>query len=148
MPALAFYKAPGNLLDRAIRCRTCSPYSHVEYLPFGGELGGEAVAWSSSSRDGGVRCKRIEFRADRWDLVEISVSDEGAVMRRFAGERGKKYDYLGVLVGRSLGLPIHHENRWFCSELIAHALGLSHPSNYTPGSLARELQSGELLRRG
>lgn len=137
-PALAFYKAPGTIIDKAIRLRTGSPYSHVEFLPFGfgGTLNDDAVAWSSSSRDGGVRCKLIRFRRDRWDIVQLQDVPEEA-LHRFAREDGKPYDYLGVLIGRSLGVPVHSQQRWFCSELVAFALGFERPSAYSPGRLAQ-----------
>lgn len=133
-PALAFYKAPGTLIDKAIRLRTGSPYSHVEFLPYGGAPGDEAVAWSSSSRDGGVRCKRIHFRTDRWDIVPVPRAPEEA-LHRFTREDGKKYDYLGVLVGRAFGVPIQNGSRWFCSEICAHALGIGSPHTFSPGRL-------------
>lgn len=123
MPALAFYKAPGTIIDKAIRVRTGSPYSHAEFLPYGLGHQRQAPAWSSSSRDGGVRCKLIRFDEGRWDIVPVPWAPDDA-LHRMAREDGKKYDYLGVLVGRSLGLPIQCPDRWFCFEICAYALGL------------------------
>lgn len=128
--ALAFYKASGTIIDKAIRLRTGSPYSHVEYLPYGGAPDDEAAAWSSSARDGGVRCKLIHFRDDRWDIVRVPWAPKDA-HNRIAREAGKKYDYLGVLIGRAFGVPVHQQSRWFCFEICGYALGLSEPHKMT-----------------
>lgn len=133
-PALAFYKAPGTIIDKAIRIRTGSPYSHVEFLPDWTDRSSRATAWSSSARDGGVRAKVIDFRRDRWDVVPVQWAPSD-ILDRFEGQRGKKYDYVGVLIGRSLGVPLHCENRWFCFEFVGWGLGLPNPQTLTGRSL-------------
>ena len=52
---------------------------------------------------------------------------------------GAGYDY-GALVGSQL-LNLRRENpeRWFCSEICAHALGMTSPHRYAPGDLYRSV---------
>ncbi|MBA4009087.1 MAG: hypothetical protein C0486_09955 [Erythrobacter sp.] len=129
---LAFYKGRrsgfAGLFDTAVRWWTRGPYSHVELVfPDG-------IAASSSNRDGGVRFKRIDFAADRWDFVEIG-GDEAAAEAWFDAHYGAGYDYLG-LFGFVWRPEAGDNRRWFCSEAIAAALGYRDPWRFCPNTLA------------
>jgi hypothetical protein len=57
-------------------------------------------------------------------------------------ELGKPYDYLG---SQLFGLRRHQADRWFCSELCAHALGLGQPHRYAPDDLKQEIEERNAL---
>lgn len=136
---LAFYKGRGQtywhrVQDTAIRVATGGPYSHVELI-MGSALHGDlALCLSSSGRDGGVRAKRIQLRTESWDLVELNVGSsrpDQFVLKRI----GASYDYRGILLSHVLGLGGHSENKWFCSEICAAAIGLPSPHLISPNRL-------------
>ena len=128
---LALYKGRGDWLNGAIRWRTSSPYSHCELVAFGN-------GYSSSGRDRGVRVKRIEFDADRWDIFESEASYDRLV-EVFRATAGMPYDYWGAIVGRGIDAKVEDRQKWFCSEWCAHALGFAEPWRYTPALLASVL---------
>lgn len=136
MITLAFYKGRGKtrwqrLQDAAVRLATRGRYSHVELIA-GSAVHGETVdCLSSSGRDGGVRKKRILLKHESWDLVELRIDPVPPV--RFIQHRlGAAYDYRGILLSQVLALGRHNEARWFCSELVAAALGLPNPQRVSP----------------
>jgi hypothetical protein len=126
MAKLIFFKGEyGTFWDNFICFVTNSKYSHVEYMLDSGKC------WSSSNRDGGVRFTYIDTSSGHWDELKCpSVSD-----CLFLQEKGKKYDYLG-LIGTIIKSPIFSRQRkWFCSEIVAEAMGLQHSWKYTPQML-------------
>ena len=132
MMDIAFYKGPATdfwhqLSHKLICWFTGSEYSHCEIVING-------TAMSSSSRDGGVRFKTIDFTSGKWDVVPLP-GDEQEVWDWFASNAGRKYDYAGVARFIVPLLPQRH-NQWFCSEACAAALGLNCPADWTPGMLA------------
>ena len=136
---LAFYKGRGDWLDRVIRWVTRSPYSHVEIVALtghattAGHMQAEAV--SASYRDGGVGQRRIDLNPDHWDLVTVPWTIPARVWGRALVEAGAGYDYAGLILSQLLHLRRGSGRRWFCSELVAHALDLPRPSSYSPGDL-------------
>ncbi len=148
---LAFYKGHGRLFERVIRWVTRSAFSHCEILrslPERPDAKFEARAWSSSGRDGGVREKVILFKPGNWEFVCVPWSDGGAVDRIIA-EIGDPYDYLGLIASQALNLRRHRRDQWFCSEICAHALGLSAPQEFSPGGLhCRVLEMNSVYRMG
>lgn len=110
---------PGSL---AIRAFTWSAWSHVDLLDDSTgqpELVG-AVAPS------GVVVEPLAYRlqkASRAALVEFRVGSAAAVLAAARSQVGKPYDWSGVagLVTRSRDWQ--GEEDWFCSELVAWALG-------------------------
>ena len=52
--------------------------------------------------------------------------------------QGKKYDFIG-LMSPVLG-NLHDDNKYFCSEWCAEAIGLISPNKYSPCSLYRYLK--------
>lgn len=124
---LAFYRAPGRLMDKVIRWfqrhiqrhdAQASSYSHVEiFLPDG-------RFFSSSPRNpSGARFAYLEVDTGKWDYVRIPipadlVDDLYAACRAIEGD---SYDWLGVL---RFGIPILRQcsYKWFCSEAVLHVL--------------------------
>lgn len=139
MITLAFYKGRAasrwhRLQDAVIRWATRGQYSHVELIAGPAQLGNVAECLSASGRDGGVRAKRIYLRPEAWHLVEMpEVSDELATY--ILARIGARYDYLGILLCQVLALGRHDPGRWFCSEIIAEALGIPQPQRISPQGL-------------
>ena len=136
MLALALYCGEGDWLDRAVRWATGSRFSHVELieardtydLPF------TAPAWSSSWRDNGVRCTPIRFAPGHWEFRHAPAVASAIPFIEY--RIGAPYDLLGAVLTHGLGVPWQAQRAWFCSELVAAALGLPDPPRWTPGSLA------------
>lgn len=140
MVALAFYKGTGKSSDRVIRWVTRSAFSHVEVLSDDAMIKAsrclQAQSWSSSARDGGVRTKPIFFHLNNWSLVHVPWAPPDAI-QRIEVELGKPYDFMGLLGSQFFNLRRHRQDRWFCSEICAHAIGLEVPQAYSPGGLLR-----------
>lgn len=126
---LAFYKAPGTLIDKIIRWGTKTKYSHVEFI------GPDGKGWSVSPRDTTVRKKDIDFDDGHWDLIEVPWASCELMCNRIEAEMGKKYDWKGIIFNHILSLSRSNPDKWFCSELVAYGLGLEQPEIYSPGSL-------------
>ncbi|WP_116743864.1 hypothetical protein [Actinobacillus suis] len=109
---LAMYKADGDWVDKVIRVFTGKPYSHCEIAVANA---GKYLCYSSSPRDGGVRCKAMRLPADKWDLIPIDHLTSGELAQQFyAQTKGKKYDLLGA-IGVVL-FRLQSPKRYFCSE--------------------------------
>ena len=140
MITLAFYRGHGGsyrdrVVDATIRTATGSIYSHVELIPSIATLDASAYCLSSSPRDGGVRGKQIHLRADHWDLQTVRA-DPDEVRRRIGRHAHCPYDLCGaILTPWRLSRPLSGSSRWFCSELVAHGLGIYRPWTYAPGHL-------------
>lgn len=138
---LAFYRGRGSAFahrvqEWAISTLTRSPYTHVEFVPTGQAAvpGREYPCLSASGRDGGVREKAIFLTADRWELIPVPWAPAGAEAAMRA-QLGAGYDYAGIILSHMLGFNRQDSGRWFCSEIVAHALGLGRPYRYSPGDL-------------
>lgn len=118
MNYLACYKGPAKkplakIFHYVVCVWTLSRYSHCELVIDG-------WAYSSSSRDGGVRKKKIDFNSGHWDLVPLPYLDAEYVLNFYEKTRNHKYDYLG-LFGFVLPFIPHSTGRWFCSEWCGKA---------------------------
>lgn len=122
-----------RLSDGLVRLLTRSPYSHCEIAVQWSD--GLFACYSSSLRDGGVRCKVMRLPSDKWDLIEINKAGT-SVSAFFVATQSCGYDWLGV-VGFPWGLNMR--DKWFCSEWCACVLGLPNPHRYTPSGLAVSL---------
>ena len=127
---IAFYKAPGTWTDKLIRFWMKGPYSHCEIRMVDG------YCYSSSLRDGGVRCKPIYLDPADWDLVNLNIplDQQAGVAHWFNVNIGKKYDLLG-LVGFLFRPQAGSRDSYFCSEACAAALGVIDPWRFDPNAL-------------
>lgn len=145
MITLAFYVGWGGgwrdmARDALIRIATLSKAAHVELIEGRADLGDTALCWSSSPRDGGVRGKYITLDPDKWVLVHLDAdgAKAGNTMRLHGG---KPYDTLGALLSPlRLRWPVQWYHRWFCSEIVAEALGWPDPWRWSPARMWRKLR--------
>lgn len=143
MITIAFYHGRADRLwhriqDRAVRFVTKSRYSHCELIAGEADLGEMQTCYSASGRDGAVRVKRMVLEAEKWDLLHVPRGAD-LPLARIHAVMGAPYDYKGIFLTHVLPLGRHHPDKWFCSEIIAHALGMPDAHQYTPGDLARIL---------
>lgn len=138
---LAFYKGkkrgwkPRDILARfsdwLTRKLTRGHYSHCEIAV---EKDGGFICYSSSIRDGGVRCKKIDVSDRlRWDLIPLKGLPEEQINTFFAKTNGKKYDLCGAL-----GVVLRwrqRKSRYFCSEWCGELLGLRESWRFSPNDL-------------
>lgn len=134
--------------DWLTRVLTRGQYSHCEIAV--ALDGGQFECYSSSIRDGGVRCKTMPLPAAKWDLIELpdsSGSLKTNLAAVFARTQGQRYDLPGAL-----GVVFktrQRSGRWFCSEWCGQVLGLSEPWRFSPNDLAviaRALQDSGSLK--
>lgn len=140
MITLAFYKARGTWVDRLIRAVTRGSYSHVELIIGPVRPDGFRQSVSASGRDGGVRMKSIMFDPAKWDLIDAPVGDYARAVQFCVNQCSQPYDYLGALLAPFLWARTENKGRWFCSELVAAALGMPVPSKITPSGLAKLIE--------
>lgn len=139
---MAMYKGPADgLLHQvghlAVCIRTASRYSHCELVFGPADSLGFATCWSSSSRDGGVRPKRIDLTSGRWDIFALpgrDAFDEEYALNWFHEHRGAEYDWLGN-AGFVLPWRTEQRSKFFCSEACAAALRLDRPWTLHPQGL-------------
>lgn len=149
---LALYKgkktgcAPSALVARfsdwLTRKLTKGAYSHCElvierqvewgqydYRP-------EHHCYSSSIRDGGVRCKQMILDADKWDLIDVThLVTEQAILSYFSKTKGSRYDWWGA-IGIVLGIK-QKRSKYFCSEWCFNAVfGGEDGWRFSPNQLA------------
>ena len=121
--------------DWLTRVLTRGQYSHCEIAV--ALDGGQFECYSSSIRDGGVRCKTMPLPAAKWDLIELpdsSGSLKTNLAAVFAQTQGQRYDLPGAL-GVVFKTRQRHD-RWFCSEWGGQVLGLSEPWRFSPNDLS------------
>lgn len=145
MITLAFYVGwggtwPERIMDAVIRLGTLSHVSHVELIAGPATLGEVALCWSASPREGYVRSKVIRLDPAKWRLVEIDADPEkcAALM---SNHWGQGYDVAGAVLS-PLRLPwrLVGGNAWFCSEIVALALGWPDPWRWSPARMWRKLR--------
>lgn len=139
---LALYKGKGNWTDKLIRFFTKGKYSHCELaikkieFTSGHHYEHEIIyeCYSSSPRDGGVRCKEINLDNGNWDLFLINNVTEKQIKQLYKKTRGLKYDFLGA-IGVVIPLFKQKSNRYFCSEWCAKALNIKNGEKLSPTQL-------------
>ena len=128
---LAFYKGGKGFISRTIAWWKKSTYTHVE-IKIGDFL------YSSSELEGGVRIKSQKLNPAKWDIVDLpflDIKDANNIIKFFDLRLNCKYDWWGIIKSQIFGASRHSENRYFCSEICAEAIGLSEPNRYCPQAL-------------
>ncbi|WP_136429612.1 enoyl-CoA hydratase [Haemophilus influenzae] len=126
-------KKPKDLLakfsDWLTRKLTKGAYSHCEIVVrkeeflTGHHYEVEVIydCYSSSIRDGGVRCKEIDvYDREKWDLIPLDGVTEAQIKAYFDRTSGCKYDWWGAL-GIVLGIK-QKRSKYFCSEWCFNAI--------------------------
>lgn len=134
MIELAFRKHSHTFRDHLISIRTLSFFPHCEIIVQ--HRGNFSTRLVSSPLVGGVRLVTRNTESQDWE--HVYWGEDGEAQQRLKGacehEVGKPYNYLGaVLMG--FYRPPDRKKTWFCSELVAHILGLPNPHSYSPGRL-------------
>lgn len=133
---LAFYVGPRKglwkLVSVFVRFWSRGVYDHCEIVFSDG-------IWASSSlSDKGVRfvnkTSQADYDASHWHFVDLKGYDEVAARIWFINHQGAKFDVLGML-GFVFRLTRGSDNRWFCSEACAAALGHSKSWLFCPNLL-------------
>jgi len=129
---VAFYRGtrPGvaGVYNWFVRQWESGPYSHVE-LQFS-----DGVSASSSFADKGVRFKDIDYTSGQWDFIDLPAHLEKYARAYFEKHNGEKYDLIGN-VHFLIGFIQHANDRKFCSEAVAEALGILEGWRYGPNAL-------------
>lgn len=139
-----------RFVDWSIRKATHSGYSHCEIaVPVAGS---DRLfdCYSSSFRDGGVRCKRMPLPVDKWDLIELATPNLrfGRLGALWAETKGRPYDLTGALCVKTIFRKIwlkESADKWFCSEWCAEVMGEPMPSLCSPGDLAVFAKQGKAV---
>lgn len=104
--------------DWLTRKLTKGEYSHCEIVLAND---GRTFCYSSSIRDGGVRCKEIDvYDREKWDLIGLKNVKEEQIKRYFESTKDLSYDWWGAL-GIVLGLK-QKRSKFFCSEWCFNAI--------------------------
>lgn len=142
---IAFYKGTHKglygIFNRLVRWWTRGPYSHAELIFAEPQHSKAHLCFTSSFLDGGVRGKLIELDEAKWDVVELNSENFNAARAYawFQINLGLKYDVMGIF-GAVVRSVEDDRDKYFCSEAIAAALGLSEPWRYDPNTLYAALK--------
>jgi len=144
---VAFYKgasnANGSFFSKLISFWTKSKYTHTELILSDGYM------YSSSYVENCVRKKKHKFNTEKWDYLNIEISNEKNILEFFEMTKGSKYDKIGIL---GFIIPLKDRTKeWFCSEWVSNALKISsikelfnqEPSKISPGKLFKILNNKE-----
>ncbi|QIW15866.1 enoyl-CoA hydratase [Pasteurellaceae bacterium RH1A] len=150
---LALYKGRATnwqerLEDWLIRKLTKGQYSHCELAIYKYDIRDHYYkeewyeCYSSSPRDGGVRCKNIHVSdLSKWDLIELPHVTEAQIKAYFEQTKGQKYDWWGVL-GIVFGIK-QKRTKYFCSEWCFNAIQNSDEGwRFSPNQLAVIFKKG------
>lgn len=135
---LALFKAPGDWMDKVIRIRTSSIYSHCEIvLPDG--------SWYTShiAHGGVVKVINHKFNHDVWDFIDLPDISPKQVIDFYEQTKKNKYNLAGVL-GYAIGLPIPNTDKWHCAQWCGTLLGMNTPVLQSPHSVG--LHAAEMLK--
>ena len=138
---IAFYRGRGRVMDHVVRFATRSPWSHCELIrqETRPRRGDTVTCLSASGRDRGVRIKEITLEDGKWDIYEVPWAPP-ETWDRAAAKLGQPYELWPLFLSQLFNFRRHCRDQWFCSELIAHALGLSMPHAKSPGDLLRAVR--------
>lgn len=98
-------------LSWAIRARTWSKYSHVDFvLPNGKFLGAIPV--------GGVCIHENHHSTEDYFKLDITTEQAEHIMTNAVAQIGKPYDFWGIF-GFAFNRKWQEDDKWFCSEFAA-----------------------------
>lgn len=105
----------GWLLDLPLRY---SRITHVE-LEFS-----DGISFSSSEQDWGVRFKKIDYKPENWEFIEIGVTEiEEEIIRKWCESKTKNaYNWWGIFFAMGLNFYSTKQDDYFCSQIVTRAL--------------------------
>lgn len=152
---IAFYKKSKTLFGRLIVRQQrlygiperYARYSHVE-LVFE-----DWLSFSSSEIDWGVRFKKIEWKNENWDFIELEISKSKyrKILKFCMKQEGNGYNKIGIFFAQILNFRKTRKGDWFCSEIVTRALQEAQmlctltPLFTKPAELACKLERGEYI---
>ena len=126
--ALALYKGKGELANSLIRWKSKSIYSHCELVVDG-------WMYSSTVRDGGVRCKLAYLPEDHWDIIQINWTNGEEILSYYSETKDNPYGWRDLIQSQIFNRPTADDRGDFCSEWCAKALGIPDAQHYDPARL-------------
>ncbi|SFJ29627.1 hypothetical protein [Jannaschia pohangensis] len=137
---VAFYRGHGTMADKVVRYATRSPFSHCELILSDKRprIGDTVRCISASARDNGVRIKDITLKHGKWKIYAVPWAPP-ETWDRAEALVGKPYELWAMILSQLVNFRRHARNQWYCSEMIAHSLGLSMPHAKSPGDLLRSI---------
>lgn len=131
-----------RICDGITKFFTRGKYSHCEIaiaLP-----NGHYECYTSSYRDGGVRCKVMALPSDKWDLIALDGISTNKIHQHFRYTQGADYDLLGAL-GCVIGFR-QNPDKFFCSEWCFNAIfGSNQGFLFSPNQLAQIVRHLSIL---
>lgn len=100
-----------------IRWWTNSKYSHCELY-----VDKNLIGISSNE---GVRIKKEILNPNKWDLLTIPKKYDVDYINFFNKTKGKKYDWLGIILSNVFNRGIHNKNKYTCSEWLIECIDKS-----------------------
>lgn len=101
-------------LSWAIRARTWSKYSHVDFVVEDGKYLG-AIPF------GGVCYHEHRYPTEDYFVLEVSEKQRLDIMDFAHSQVGKPYDFMGIF-GFAINRKWQDDDKWFCSEYISGAI--------------------------
>ena len=98
----------------AIRCKTNSKWSHCAFiLPDGN------IIESSATRGGVVidTLDNFKHRAKEWAIADYYCENPQLAYAYFLSQKGKKYDFTGLVGYAIKNRDFQEDDAWFCSEI-------------------------------
>lgn len=126
--ALALYKGKGELANSLIRWKSKSIYSHCELVVDG-------WMYSSTVRDGGVRCKIGYLPEEEWDIIPIHFTNGESILLHYSETKNNPYGWRDLIQSQIFNRPTADDRGDFCSEWCAKALGIPDAQHYDPARL-------------
>lgn len=126
--ALALYKGKGELANSLIRWKSKSIYSHCELVVDG-------WMYSSTVRDGGVRCKIGYLPEEEWDIIPIHFNNGESIILHYSETKNNPYGWRDLIQSQIFNRPTADDRGDFCSEWCAKALGIPDAQHYDPARL-------------
>lgn len=140
-------KKSSGIHAKAIGWWTKSNYYHVEMT-----VGDKWV--SSNSDEGGVTVKDLLPLNHKWAYVKLepvylSNKTWENIQEYIDQQKGKKYDWNGIVFSQILPFTLHSNKEWFCSEIVVKLLQLLgvkevyelQPHESSPGDVARAVNA-------
>ena len=147
-------RANGSLVGKVIGWWTNSLAYHVEII-----VGDNWI--SSNAEHGGVTINPLRTLKETWmyhDLGKIEVTEKqySDFLDFIDSQKGKKYDWLGIILSQTIPFNWHSKNKWFCSEITTKLLQLLlvretfdlDPNDVSPADLARLFNIHVPFRKG